>query len=60
MVVIYEPIVGENSMLQGRRKIIPAKVVALQIMANSDKYSKLVNGVQALRKYKGTSRPESL
>ena len=43
MVVINEPIVGENTMPQGRRKK-PAKVVALQMMANSDEELKLVNG----------------
>ena len=44
MVVINEPIVGENTMPQGRRKKIPAKVVELQMMANSDEELKLVNG----------------
>ena len=44
MVVINEPIVGENSMLQGRRKIMPAKDVALQMMTKSGEELKLVNG----------------
>ena len=44
MVVVNEPIVGENGMPQGRRKKMPAKVVALQMMANSDEDPKLVNG----------------
>ena len=44
MVVINEPIAGENSMLQGRRNIMPTKVAALQMMANSDEDSKLDNG----------------
>ena len=44
MVVINEPIVGENTMPQGRQKIMPAKVVALQMMANSYEELKLVDG----------------